>query len=171
MSQYNDVPVVELDEESVAPYGKVITPKFDEEPDIRGDNWQCWHPLGELPEGRKLSIGMVLAQPGDKNFSEMEKHPHRSEWVFAIDKPYIQPVALSHPGAIDKPNIETVKAFLIKPGQGVQISEGVWHAPGIAPGATPALYGFVLGEEGAEDVGTELGLVPFDSGAIMRCIV
>lgn len=169
MSNYIDKPIEELNEASVAPYGKMIAPNFGSEPDIKGDGWVCWYPLGQLNSDRILSIGMVLVQPKGKHFSKMEKHPNRSEWVFAVEKPYIQPVALSSVEDRNKPDHNSIKVFLIKPGQGILISADVWHAPGINYDDSPTLYGFVLGESYDDDV--ELGLVSFDEEVIVRCIL
>ncbi len=95
-------------------------------PDSQGEGWQCWYPLGVVPgEGE---IGLVRSTLTEPLIEFVECHPTRSEWVYAIDKPIIQVVALSDSksGSADP---ATTKAVLLKPGDGIIIQEGVWHAP------------------------------------------
>jgi ureidoglycolate lyase len=168
MGKIIEVPVIGLSDEQVDSYGRIVAIGKIEQPDIQGEGWQCWYPLGELQNDRQLEIGMVAAEPGHLVFNKMEKHPNRSEWVFAIDRPYIQVVALTSVTS-NIPDSETVRAYLIYPGEGMLINKDVWHAPGIAPFGEPVLYGFVLGRIEEIDERVELGLVEFHDDLSFRC--
>lgn len=171
MANIQNIQVIDLTKDQISPYGKIISPNHNQPPDIEGDNWKCWYPLGELQSDYTQIIGMVNTEPSDKIFQKMEKHPNRSEWVFAIDKPYIQVVALSSSKTGNMPDQETVKAFLVRPGQGILISKDVWHAPGITAYDEPSLYGFVLGKPQKVDEDIELGLVSFENDIALKCIM
>lgn len=145
------------------PYGRLVAAGDDQPPDFTGKDWQCWYPLGELQAAGPPAIGLVRAKPGDMAVLEMERHPHRSEWVFAIDGPVIQSVALSGGENPERPDPQQARAFVIQPGQGVLISAGVWHAAGLAAGRA-VLYGFVLSQPSERDLAIEEGMVPFDKG-------
>jgi ureidoglycolate lyase len=77
----------------------------------------------------------------------MERHLQREKWVFALDKPLIQSVALSSEEQPQQPDPQSLRAFLLQPGQGVLIEAGVWHTAGLPTVEENILYGFVLGEE------------------------
>jgi ureidoglycolate lyase len=168
MGKIVDIPVKEMSNDQVDPYGKIIAIEDKGRPEIQGEGWQCWFPLGKLQNDYQLEIGMVVAAPDHLVINKMEKHPNRTEWVFAIDKPYIQVVALSDT-ATQYPDNGTVRAFMINPGEGILINKDVWHAPGIAPFNDSVLYGFVLGRTKETDEAVELGLVEFKDEKFFRC--
>ena len=76
----------------------------------------------------------------------MERHLAREEWVFALDSPLVQTVAHSAATDPDRPDPQTLAAFLIRPGQGVIMAPGIWHSVGLPPGRQDICYGFVLAE-------------------------
>lgn len=155
-----------LNQVSFQPFGTVIAPEPNQEPNIFGDGWQCWYPLGRLQTNYQQQIGIVRSESGYRTVSRMERHENRKEWVFAIDKPVIQVVSLPSDKEKDRPNPENAMAFLLLPGQGVLINNGIWHAAGIAPGEDQVLYGFVLGKK-SEAEGEDSGMIPFKNNEII----
>lgn len=155
-----------LNQENFQHFGTVISPEPDQEPDLIGDGWQCWYPLGELQTDYPQQIGIVCSESGYRTVSQMERHQNRKEWIFAIDKPVIQVVSLPSEKEKDRPNPKNAQAFLLLPGQGVLINKGVWHAAGIAPGEDQVLYGFVLGKK-SEAEGEDPGMIPYKNNEII----
>jgi len=159
-----------LNQESFQPFGTVIAPEPNQEPDLTGDGWQCWYPLGELQTDYPPQIGIVRSESGYRTVSRMERHHNREEWVFAINEPVIQAVSFPSDTTMDRPDPQKTQAFLLLPGQGVLINKGIWHAAGIAPGEDHVLYGFVLGKESAEEKGINIGMIPFLDNEIVKIV-
>lgn len=149
-------------------YGLIVARKPKQKPDNQGEGWQCWYPLGVLPEATgSLQIGLVRTTLNEPLVKLVECHPVRGEWVYAIDRPIIQVVALSSASIPQKlANVATAKAVLLNPGEGILIRAGVWHAPAFAADLAEAVYGFVLEE--VDPKVRELGMVPFDHNDGLR---
>lgn len=140
-------------------YGRVVGRKPGQQPDSRGEGFQCWYPLGELSNEKHLQIGLVLANLAEPLIEKVESHPTREEWVYAIDAPVIQVVALNCDHG-QRADASTARAILLQPGEGILIRAGVWHAPAFAAGLNKAYYGFLLAT--ADPGVKEEGLIPFD---------
>lgn len=140
-------------------YGRVIGRKPGQQPDSRGKGFQCWYPLGMLPSEKNLQIGLVQADLAEAVIEKMESHPTRQEWVYAIDAPIIQVVALTGESGC-RADASTARAILLHPGEGILIQAGVWHAPAFAASLEKVYYGFVLAS--ADPDIKEEGLVPFE---------
>lgn len=146
-------------------YGTPVAKKAEQKPDSSGRGFSCWYPLVTLSSENAGQIGLVLANLNEPLIDRMEAHPIREEWVYAIDKPIIQVVALtSLKGDFADPF--TARAILLNPGEGFLIRAGVWHAPAFAADLRFAYYGFVLPAASA-DV-HEMGLVPLEGGTKIR---
>lgn len=130
----------------------------DRPPDLSGDGWQCWYPIGKLPK-YIWQIGIVRTETALRILQRMERHLDREEWVFALDKPIIQALALSFSSTPQQPDAHSVQAILLHPGEGLIIAAGVWHAVGVPARGEGAFYGFLLGEP-VQD-GGDSGWVPF----------
>ena len=146
MNKEIEVTLEPLTPETFARFGQVIAAWPAQPPDNSGEGWRCWYPIGGLAQNPKPLIGIVESQPRPLQVAEMERHPQREEWVFALDKPLVQAVALSNEEQPQQPDPHSLRAFLLLPSQGVLIEAGVWHAVGLPAGDEDTLYGFVLGE-------------------------
>ena len=164
------VTIKELDEVDQTLYGKVVTYDKKKMPDNSGDGWKCWYPVGELYATEPLYVGIVRAEPKPWLLSSMERHQDRGEWVYAIDKPMIQTVALSSPDYPTQPDPEKTKAVLLQPGQGLMIASGVWHAVGIPSKDEVITYGFVLGAPSSEEKKRDKGWVSFTDNTIVKLV-
>jgi hypothetical protein len=140
-------------------YGRAVMPASGKPADSFGEGWQCWYPLGTLPMEAHLQIGLVEANLLQPVIKLVECHPTREEWVYAIDAPVIQVVALPESGQAGLADGSTARAILLNPGEGFIIRAGVWHAPAFPVNLTHAYYGFVLPAPSG-DV-KEVGLVSF----------
>jgi len=151
-----------IDDPEVEKFGKPIFVKDQQSPDNHGEGWVCWYPLGKLNEKGTRMIGLVKSTRADPVIRLVESHPTREEWVYSIDKPVIQLVALSSHDSKGLADSNTAKAILLNPGQGIIIDAGVWHAPAFGRGLDEAYYGFVLAE--VDLTVKEFGLVQFHDG-------
>lgn len=157
---------IRVTETNLEQFGNVFAKKEGQQPDNQGTGWQCWYPLGRLHNEEALMIGLVKTNLAVPVIEKVECHPTRSEWVYAIDKPIIQVVALSSKTPETLADAATAKAIILNPGEGIVIHAGVWHAPAFAADLTEAIYGFVLAKA-APNV-EELGMVRFDQNNVLR---
>lgn len=146
----------------IADYGKSIYVKKDQPADNQGNGWVCWYPLAGLKDGDGGLIGLVKSTRTEPVIRMVESHPTREEWVYAIDKPIIQVVALTTQRSEGLADINSALAIVILPGQGIIINPGVWHAPAFGYEPDEAYYGFVLAK--ADPSMRESGLVQFHDG-------
>jgi hypothetical protein len=59
MSEYV-IKVTDTSQTLLKDYGEIVARKQQQEPDNQGNSWQCWYPLGVLPEAvGRLQIGIV----------------------------------------------------------------------------------------------------------------
>lgn len=82
------------------------------------------------PNGR-LAVSLFRAAPRALPFrlQVIERHPLGSQMFFPIgETPYVVVVAPAGP----PPAVTDLRAFLARPGQGVNFARGVWHHPLIA---------------------------------------
>jgi ureidoglycolate lyase len=149
MEAHKVVKVQPLSETAFAPFGRAVARKGAAPPDMKGEGWRCWFPLGELADPAPLEIGLVQSDPQPLLLKKMERHRDREEWVFALDRPLVQTVSLSAPSNLQSPDPSRTQAFILQPGEGVILARGTWHAPGLPAGDRATLYGFVLGRSGS----------------------
>lgn len=143
-------------------YGQVVGKRQDQSPDIQGEGWRCWYPVGQLADQKSMQIGLVLADLHVPVIQKVESHPTREEWVYAIDTPIVQVIALG----VETADPKTAKAVLLAPGEGFIIRAGVWHAPAFAANLKSGYYGFVLAK--ANPAKEEAGMVPFQGDSTVR---
>lgn len=146
-------------------YGTPVAKKTDQQPDSRGKGFSCWYPLTTLSLESSAQVGLVLSDLNEPLVELMESHPIREEWVYALDKPIIQLVALNCLES-DCADPSTARAIRLNPGEGLIIRAGVWHAPAFSADLNPAYYGFVLAAASPEV--REMGLVPLEGGVKIR---
>lgn len=127
MSKTKNIRIEELTPHSFQPYGRVIDLSSNPEKTIGGEGWQCWFPI-QIVEGiKRLNIGITFSRKQDVVVTSMERHPNNEEILFAVQHTLVQPMAL--PGSLDP---DTVRAFYIRPGQGIIMKKGAWHSPAVA---------------------------------------
>lgn len=148
-----------LTDEGFTPYGKAILLPANPAPK-KGDNWDCWFGFGSLA-GEDSTIGIVLTRSSKGLIEHMEAHLH-PEFLIPITGPIIQAVALPKENGIpgERPDINTVKAFIIEPGQSIIMGKGVWHYAAIP--LNEKVWYYFLGNEIWDGPGTaEEPWIPF----------
>ncbi len=132
----------ELTVEAFAPYGQAILPPTTPAPKT-GEDWDCWFGMGSFGTCNPV-VGMVLTRPTDGTVSSMERED-KVEFLIPITGPVIQTVAL--PGDLSdhtqQPDAQTVRAFIIRPGQCIIMSPGTWHWAAMPLEKEQVLYYFV----------------------------
>ena len=125
--------VTELTAESFAPYGRLAEP-YGEKVTKEGENWICYSPVDFVMPEAPMGIGIVYSDEFPEKITGMERHVSREEVLWPTTQELIMlvdlPIYLGAEAA--KPNVETTKAFRIKPGQVIIISRGTWHSPAFA---------------------------------------
>lgn len=100
---------------------------------INGGNTLRFHDLARLdagPDGRMM-VSIFRGQPRQLPFvvSMLERHPKGSQAFMPLSgQPYL--VVVAPPGP--PPGVDTLRAFLASPQQGVNYAAGVWHHPLLA---------------------------------------
>ena len=168
MSAFLEVIAEPLDEDAVRPYGRMIAVPKGHIADFSGEGWQCWVPLAELEDGLQWQAGLVHSAARPLLVSEMESHLERPEIVFALDRPLVQTVALPDETNLSIPDVRSVKAFVIQPGQGLFMEKGIWHGVGLPAGVEGVLYLFLLGSGELYEAGENSGWVPFAGGMVAQ---
>ncbi len=104
-------------------YGQVISPE-KADPAADCDELMFWNRLGVMSHTGNTSVNIVRTY-GRNGLIErdLERHLNTGEALLASKDIYIV-VALSKG---DEPDLDTVKAFSVKAGEGVILSPGTWH--------------------------------------------
>ena len=123
-----------LTAERFAPFGDVISADTAARHfPINGGTTERYHDLADLdagPDG-KLIVSIFRSQPRELPFAVtmLERHPLGSQaFMPLIAQPYLVVVA----PAGDAPLPNALRAFLARPGQGINYAPGVWHHPLLA---------------------------------------
>lgn len=117
-----------------APFGELIAVDAAKRHfSINGGNTERYHDLAELvpgPDG-KLIVSIFRGLPRQLPFAieMMERHPLGSQaFVPLTAQPYL--VVVARPGPAPGP--DDLRAFLARPGEGVNYAPGTWHHPLLA---------------------------------------
>ena len=123
-----------LTAERFAPFGDIIAADAAARHfPINGGTTERYHDLAGLdagPDG-KLIVSIFRGQPRELPFAVimLERHPLGSQAFMPLGKqPYLVVVA----PAGEAPEPDALRAFLARPGQGVNYAPGVWHHPLLA---------------------------------------
>ncbi|MCM3762967.1 ureidoglycolate lyase [Alkalihalobacillus oceani] len=124
------IQVEPLTASSFEPYGRCFEIP-DAPPSKEGEGWDCWSYLANMEATTRVGVGMVRTQKRELIVDSMERHVSREEILLPLYDEIIQPVGLYRDLADpdEAPEIQTVKCFLLKPGQGIIIGKGIWHSP------------------------------------------
>jgi ureidoglycolate lyase len=152
-----------LSAEAFRPFGQTVMPELGAEPDLSGSTWDCWYPIGRVEGSRPLALGLVEARQLMGPVSHMERHEGRAELVIALDSPILQVVAPPTSGS-QPPEADSVRAFIVRPGEAVVLSPGTWHAAGAPVAGDPVRYMFGLPEREESDV--DSGWTPISDGGV-----
>lgn len=150
-----------LTQETFKNFGQAIIIQDKQNPDIIGDGWDCWYPIGSIIQEQDLLSGIVLTRPKSHQVKFMERHLDRVEYIISLDHPIIQVVSLSDPEHPDIPSNSKTEAFFLSPGQIVMINKGVWHSAALAFSQELTKYLFLLGKASESSENYDSGLVPF----------
>lgn len=140
-----------LSEEAIRPMGQTVQLRVDAAPDLSGPTWSCWYPLARVPGSRPLLLGLVETRPVRGPVTLMERHEGRVEVLIALDRPIVQMVA-PYTRRSARPLADSVRAFLVRPGEALILSPGTWHAPAAAVSADVTRYLFGLPEQDHSDL-------------------
>ena len=117
-----------------APFGDVISADTAARHfPINGGTTERYHDLANLdagPDG-KLIVSIFRSQPRELPFAVtmLERHPLGSQAFIPLgQQPYLVVVAPTG----EAPEPDALRAFLARPGQGVNYAPGVWHHPLLA---------------------------------------
>ena len=117
-----------------APFGELIAVDAAKRHfSINGGNTERYHDLAELvpgPDG-KLIVSIFRGLPRQLPFAieMMERHPLASQAFVPLNaQPYL--VVVARPGPAPGP--DDLRAFLARPGEGVNYAPGTWHHPLLA---------------------------------------
>lgn len=132
-----------LTAEAFAPYGDVVA--ADGSPTMMINRGMCgrYHDLAEMDfAGAEARAGISLFEAVPRSFpyqlDMMERHPEGSQaFVPMSADPFLVTVATDKDGAPHDP-----KAFLTRPGQGVNYHRGTWHGV-LTPLSEPGLFAVI----------------------------
>ncbi|UOQ86994.1 ureidoglycolate lyase [Gracilibacillus salinarum] len=127
------VEIVPLTKKIFEPYGRSFEIPSSP-PSKRGEGWDCWSYVANMNASTNVGVGIVKTLKRPLIVDEMERHVSREEILVPLYAPIIQPVGLfkDNSDPEEKPEITSVKCFLIEPGQGIILSKGIWHSPAYA---------------------------------------
>lgn len=137
------IPVEPLTDSAFAPFGDVIQTEGRPSYPINQGTTQRFHALARVQvHGTQACAGISLAR-GDAfsypiHITMLERHPKGSQaWIPRAAVPTAKGgqaapyflVVVAPNGANDKPDESGLRAFLARPDQGVNYSQGTWHHP------------------------------------------
>ncbi|MCT2534733.1 ureidoglycolate lyase [Aquibacillus koreensis] len=161
-----EIKVEPLTKEGFKDYGRVVEIP-DAEPSKVGEGWECWSYVQTMDIDTEVGMGLVTTNVRPFEVDSMERHDSREELLLAINEDIIQPVAtykeLYSPD--EQPEVENVKCFYLKKGQGIILNKGIWHSPAYPAKASttylfaiekkPDIYGDELIDPWVEFVGSK----------------
>ena len=151
-----------LTKKSFAPYGQVCLGP-NAKPNYSGEGWKSLFPAAKahLPQAE---LGWVVSKKPENELiiSGMEREPE-IEMIWPVTEPLIHVVAL--PGDLknhaEQPNIKTVKAFIILPGQVILMHPGTWHYASFPLTSDEVFYYFLTKDHPRDPGGENTAWVPF----------
>lgn len=143
-----------------APFGDVIELDGARHYPINGGTCERYHDLARVDvtdAGGHTLINVFRGQPRTFPIAIeiLERHPRGSQaFIPMSDKPYL--VVVAPPGELD---LGQLRAFLARPGQGINYAKGVWHHPLLA---LDAVSDFIVIDRGGEGPNCdEVAIPPF----------
>ena len=109
-----------------APFGEVIDAEGAEHHAINSGGAVRYHALATVDVAGRAIVSLVRGQPRELPLvvAMMERHPLGSQAFHPLSaRPFLVVVAPDEGGAPGRP-----RAFLTRPGQGINYARGTWHA-------------------------------------------
>lgn len=155
-----------LTAEAAAPFGKALLFTATR-PSSAGDWWRCWEGCAELSAGRQW-VGFVRAAASTPDIHEMEREPG-TEIVIPVAGEIVQMVAFGTRDAagMERPDGQTARAFVVRPGTALLMSPGIWHAAAFGLGDETA-YFYIAERRRAEESEGRGGWVETAERMILR---
>jgi ureidoglycolate lyase len=162
MTIVNIVPQ-DLTDLAFKPFGQIV--RMTSETHLPGghywDTWVTW-PRIDPPLD---SFGTVVARRPESPIVLMEAHTCQ-ELLAPITGAIVQPLALgadmNDPDA--GPPLDSIVAFVIKPGEAILIDAGIWHAPALPYDQSETTYQFVFPRQTLSPGPTPHRMIPFSDG-------
>lgn len=130
------LPIKPLDTASFSAYGWMLGKAFPEGGDVprfRNDATDFWQEhVFDTGPGGEHEILWVNYRSSDPLVNSLEKHLLTQQAIIPLTGEIIQVVAASGPGG--GPDLSSVAAFSILPGQGICMRPGCWHATRVRHG-------------------------------------
>ena len=118
---------IPLTAEAFAPFGRVFDltgiPGEGVMP-MPGEGWRDSYTLAPLIDG-PAHLGMTQGPSAPWDCRLMERHPRTEEALFCAGTAIV--LAVAPAGPAPAPLAQTLRAFLIRPGQVAVMNRGVWH--------------------------------------------
>ena len=143
-----NLPTTDLTPEAFAPFGTVIR-QPESAAEAAGAGWRWWSEGALVPPvDRAYAVGYLRLEPAPLQVDWAERHPRSIETIVPLDGSCL--IHVGPPG--DAPAWERVAVFRVRPGEGVILSEGVWHGAPLALDRPLAALVLLRQGTGAEDV-------------------
>jgi ureidoglycolate lyase len=142
-----------LTAEAFEPFGAYIGSKHDDWEGDRPRPATSAHPMVELPFDIDGAPGLYIVRYPKREAmvtAKFERHVVMSETRIVLRDPLIM-LAAAPDGDGSRPDPDSVRAFLIAPGQGVLMPRGTWHAVTSFPVASAYVDIVFIGEQDTED--------------------
>ncbi|MCP5036291.1 MAG: ureidoglycolate lyase [Rhodobacteraceae bacterium] len=128
-----------LTAEAFAPFGDVLEAAGEADMVINAGKCQRFHDRARLDFGKAGRAGLSLfkAEPRTLPYQldMLERHPHGSQAFLPMQARSFLVIVAPDEGTIPG----TPRAFLTRPGQGVNYHRGIWHGV-LAPLSDPAIF-------------------------------
>lgn len=119
-----------LSQEMFKEYGQILTIPDESVPtSLEGSGFKHRGELAFMDTHGLLEFGVTTFEKRLMVAPELEQHAKTPELLFAMDGPFVMPIALrTTQGEDDLPNEKSIKAIFVEQGQGIIFGDGVWHA-------------------------------------------
>jgi len=120
---------VPLEDPAFKPFGQIIEVPAGTPPSAENAVMKYWGGLARARFHEDLEFGVIRIRARDRELAEMKRHVKSPVFLVALDCDFLLPVA---PHSVPKagkacPDAARLKVFLVKKGQAVLLSRGVWH--------------------------------------------
>jgi ureidoglycolate hydrolase len=148
----------ELNSQDFKAYGQLIHERAPERRTCDLPEVTYWAKLTRFESALRISTGYLIGRRRALVVKEMERHLLTNEVIIALDHDAVLIVGKPDPQS-ERIDPEGLRAFTIRPGQGVVLEKATWHATPFPIEADAASF-FILFADGTED--EDLSFVPLD---------
>jgi ureidoglycolate hydrolase len=117
----------DIDIKSICDFGQLVKmPSTHTEPTAGGTAYFGKLAVLECPAA--IQIGLYSSGIQQKIVQKLEQHVQTQEFLFAVSGNFVVPAALSKKeNGHEKPDLNSLKAFHVRQGEGILFNEGIWH--------------------------------------------